>query len=133
MNRQSPQDTKVQVENLRRLVLVVDDETIILWGTASLLESLGYEVVRANSGSAALEALHDRHDISALLTDFQMPHMSGIELAEAARRLRPDLPIVISTGHTTLQSSTGRSWVTLAKPFTREELDEAIKHALAEG
>jgi DNA-binding NtrC family response regulator len=119
------------VDGARCVVLVVDDETIILWGTASLLESLGYDVIRANSGSAALEALRDRKEISALLTDFQMPRMSGIELAEAARKFRPELPVVIATGHMTLQSSAGRPWVTLAKPFTRDELDEAIKHALS--
>ncbi len=126
-------NAQTHVDQARCVVLVVDDETIILWGTASLLESLGYDVIRANSGSAALEALHDRKEIGALLTDFQMPRMSGIELAEAARQFRPDLPIVIATGHVTLQSSTGRPWVTLAKPFTRDELNDAVKRALADG
>jgi DNA-binding NtrC family response regulator len=125
-------NAQTHVDQARCVVLVVDDETIILWGTASLLESLGYEVIRASSGSAALEALHDRQEIGALLTDFQMPRMTGIELAEAARKFRPDLPVVIATGHSTLQSSTGRPWVTLPKPFTRDELGEAVKRALAE-
>jgi DNA-binding NtrC family response regulator len=125
-------NANVHVDQAQRVVLVVDDETIILWGTASLLESLGYRVIRANSGSAALEALQDRQDIGALLTDFQMPRMSGIELAEAARNLRPDLPVVIATGHTTLQTSEAHSWVTLAKPFTRDELDAAVQRALAD-
>jgi DNA-binding NtrC family response regulator len=117
------------VDNAQRLVLVVDDETIILWGTASLLESLGYRVLRANTGRAALEALRERPEIGAVLTDFQMPKMSGVELAEAARQLRPNLPVVIATGHTTLQGSQGRPWVTLAKPFTREELGDAVRRA----
>ncbi len=117
------------VDHPQRLILVVDDETIILWGTASLLESLGYRVIRANTGSSALKALQDRPEISAVLTDFQMPKMSGVELAEAARQLRPDLPVVIATGHTTLQASQGRPWVTLAKPFTREELGDAVRRA----
>jgi FixJ family two-component response regulator len=64
-----------------------------------------------------------------VLTDFQMPKMSGVELAEAARQLRPNLPVVIATGHTTLQGSQGRPWVTLAKPFTREELGDAVRRA----
>jgi DNA-binding NtrC family response regulator len=125
-------NAQTHVDQARCVVLVVDDETIILWGTASLLESLGYEVIRASSGSAALEALHDRQEIGVLLTDFQMPRMTGIELAEAARKLRPDLPVVIATGHQTLQGSAGRPWVTLPKPFTRDELEEAVKRALAE-
>jgi DNA-binding NtrC family response regulator len=117
------------VDNAQRLVLVVDDETIILWGTASLLESLGYRALRANTGRAALEALRERPEIGAVLTDFQMPKMSGVELAEAARQLRPNLPVVIATGHPTLQGSQGRPWVTLAKPFTREELGDAVRRA----
>lgn len=123
-------NVQAHVDQARHVVLVVDDETIILWGTAALLESLGYKVVRASSGSAALDALRDHQKIDALLTDFQMPRMSGIELAEAARHLRTDLPVVIATGHTTLQKSTGRAWVMLPKPFTRDELDDALKRAL---
>lgn len=122
-----------QIDQAQCVVLVVDDETIILWGTAALLESLGHKVIRANSGVRALEALHDCQEITALLTDFQMPNMSGIELAEEARRLRPDLPVIMATGHTSLQSTTGRPWVVLAKPFTRDELRDAIKCALATG
>lgn len=113
------------------VVLVVDDEAIILWGTASLLESLGYRAVRANSGCAALEALHDRSDICVLLTDFQMPAMTGIELAHAARAARPELPVIIATGNTSLHGSTGQPWLTLPKPFTREELYVAMQSALA--
>lgn len=120
------------VDDAPCLVLVVDDETIILWGTASLLESLGYGVIRASSGKAALEALNDKCEIGALLTDFQMPHMSGIELAEEARRMRPELPVIIATGHVTLQASTGRPWVTLPKPFTRDELGDAVRRAMDE-
>ncbi len=118
------------VDFTRRVVLVVDDDTIILWGTAAILESLGFEVIRANLGSAALEALRDRQEICALVTDFEMPRMSGIELAEAAQILRPDLAVVIATGHTTLKSGSGHHWITLAKPFTRDELQLAVTRAL---
>ena len=98
--------------NLRRcVVLAVDDETIILLGTAALLESLGYKVVRANSGRAALEALADRPEIGALLTDLQMPSMSGAELATTAQNLQPDLPVIIATGHSIFPNlSLARIW-----------------------
>jgi DNA-binding NtrC family response regulator len=132
MNGPTPVDPSTHTDQARCVVLVVDDETIILWGTASMLESLGYRVIRANTGSAALEALRDRQEIGALLTDFQMPGMSGIELAETARQLFPNLPVVIATGHTTLKNSIGRPWVTLAKPFTRDELGDAVKRAIAD-
>lgn len=124
-------NAQTHVDKPRPVVLVVDDETIILWGTASILESLGYKVIRANSGQAALAALHEHQEIGVLVTDFQMPRMSGIELAETARRLRPELPVIIATGHTTSQWTEERLWETLAKPFTRDELDVALKRALA--
>lgn len=115
----------------RCVVLVVDDETIILLGTAALLESLGYKVVRANSGRAALEALADRPDIGALLTDLQMPSMSGAELATTAQSLRPDLPVIIATGHSIMPESQGRPWINLPKPFTRADLARAMEIALS--
>lgn len=122
----------IMLMNLRRcVVLAVDDETIILLGTAALLESLGYKVVRANSGRAALEALADRPEIGALLTDLQMPSMSGAELATTAQNLRPDLPVIIATGHSILPESQGRPWVSLPKPFTRADLARAMEIALS--
>ncbi|MFM9976836.1 MAG: response regulator [Sphingomonadaceae bacterium] len=116
----------------RSVVLVVDDEAIILWGTASLLESIGYTVIRATSAMDALAALRDETVIDMLITDYQMPKMSGVELAVVARQLRPALPIVIATGDLTLNADACRSWITLPKPFTREELADAVARALSE-
>jgi CheY-like chemotaxis protein len=124
-------DHPMTSENPRQVVLAVDDEAIILWGTAALLESLGYDVVRANSGMAALQLILNRPDIGTLVTDFQMPIMSGVELAEAVRTVRPDLPVIIATGHTSLQSRTGHAWTTISKPFTRDELAHALSSAIA--
>lgn len=111
------------------VVLAVDDEALILWGTAALLESMGYNVVRAKSGALALDALRDNPEIGTLLTDYQMPNMSGIELAIAARAFRPDLPVIIATGHANLQNREGHSWMTIAKPYTRDELADALAAA----
>ena len=112
------------------VVLAVDDEALILWGTAALLESLGYNVVRVNSGALALDALRENPEIGTLLTDYQMPNMSGTELATAARALRPNLPVVIATGHANLQSREGLAWMTIiAKPYTRDELADALAAA----
>lgn len=113
----------------RPVVLAVDDEALILWGTAALLESMGYDVVRANSGAMALDALRENPDIGTLLTDYQMPNMSGTELAIAARALRPGLPVIIATGHASLQNREGHSWMTIAKPYTRDELADALTAA----
>ena len=114
----------------RCVILVVDDDPIILWGTASLLEALHFEIVRANSGKAALEALRNRRDISVLVTDFEMPQMSGVELAREAQTARPNLAVVIATGHTSFNTNLSEPWVTLAKPFTSDGLQNAITLAM---
>jgi CheY-like chemotaxis protein len=111
------------------VVLAVDDEAIILWSTSVLLESLGHDVVRASSGALALEALRGHPEITTLLTDFQMPNMSGVELAEAVRIVRPDIPVVIATGHASLATREGHEWTTISKPFTCAELADAIAEA----
>jgi CheY-like chemotaxis protein len=114
------------------VVLAVDDEALILWGTAALLESLGYNVVRANSGALALHALRADPDIAILITDFQMPNMSGTQLAEAATALRPDLPVIIATGDASLRGGEDQAWRALAKPYTRDELAHVITVAVSD-
>ena len=72
-------------------VLVVDDEALIVVLTASWLEDLGCEVETAFNGSQALTKLwNDRH-IEVLITDVNMPGISGYQLAERAKEMRPEL------------------------------------------
>ncbi|KRB93004.1 hybrid sensor histidine kinase/response regulator [Noviherbaspirillum sp. Root189] len=80
-------------------VLVVDDEPDVMEMAAALFRSIGYEVFTANNGPAALEVLERTNDISVLFSDVMMPSMSGIELAKRARRLRPDMKILLASGY----------------------------------
>ncbi|MFC7513420.1 PAS domain S-box protein [Herbaspirillum sp. GCM10030257] len=80
-------------------VLVVDDEPDVMEMAAALFRSIGYEVFTANNGPAALEVLERTKDISVLFSDVMMPSMSGIELAKRARRLRPDMKILLASGY----------------------------------
>lgn len=78
-------------------ILVVDDEPNLLDIVSSLLQMLGYEHRTASDGVAALEVLR-QESFSVLITDIYMPRMNGLELVEQARRLDPDLGIIVITG-----------------------------------
>lgn len=80
-------------------LLVVDDEPSILETLRRTLEHHGYRVLTARNGAQAL-AEFDLHadDIQAVITDVMMPEMDGVALCRALRELRPDLPLVVSSG-----------------------------------
>src|SRR5215510_7100470 len=86
----------------RCVLLFVDDDFLISLSTASLLEDLGHTVIKASSGADALVVLRDGQAIDLMITDYAMPGMTGLQLAEEARRLRPDLPILLATGYADL-------------------------------
>jgi two-component system, cell cycle sensor histidine kinase and response regulator CckA len=80
-------------------ILFVDDEDMLARLGQAALERLGYEVVACTSGLVALDtfrAAPERFDL--VITDHTMPHMTGIDLIHALRRLRPALPIILCTG-----------------------------------
>ncbi|CAM3694144.1 Response regulatory domain-containing protein [Bordetella sputigena] len=81
------------------LILVADDEILLAEMLADLLEDAGHEVLTAPHGKAALELMRDRRP-DLLITDFMMPLMTGLELAEAVRTesAMRNLPIVLVTG-----------------------------------
>lgn len=81
------------------LVLVVDDEKSILAVARGVLESHGYRTLLAADGTEALAIFAQREqEIDAVLTDVLMPFMDGVTLVRALRRLRPQLPVIASTG-----------------------------------
>jgi PAS domain S-box-containing protein len=86
-------------EDTTEKVLVVDDEPDVMDLAATLFRNIGYEVYTANNGYDALEILQRSADIAVLFSDVMMPHMNGIELAIQARRLRPDMKILLASGY----------------------------------
>jgi PAS domain S-box-containing protein len=80
-------------------LLFVDDEDMLARLGQAALERLGYEVVACTSGQEALETFRVAPERFALvITDHMMPHMTGIDLTHALRRIRPALPIILYTG-----------------------------------
>lgn len=108
------------------LVLLVDDHPLVRESTAEMLASLGYKVVQSSSGEEAVELLDQGLAPELIVTDHLMPGISGVELAEAARRRWPSVPVLVISGY----SDPGRlppNLPCLMKPFRRAELEARIQ------
>jgi CheY-like chemotaxis protein len=83
----------------RVTVLVVDDVPQVRATAVSILKRIGCNVLDTYSGEEALKLLETRPEIQVLLADVRMPGMTGTELADEARRLRPDLSVIFTSGY----------------------------------
>ena len=102
------------------VVLLVDDEEVIRTTTAQMLADMGYTVLEATTAKEALSHLNDPR-IDLLVTDHQMPGMSGTELAREAQARRPGLPILIISGFAEVED-VAPDLPRLMKPFRASEL-----------
>jgi signal transduction histidine kinase/FixJ family two-component response regulator len=115
-------------------ILIVEDNADVQEAVIDALDSLGYLTALARDGREALRVLHSRNDIDLLFTDHVMPgDLSGVELARQARKLRPGLKVLLTSGyakHTTSNSRNAEGFPSIAKPYRRSELAESIRAAL---
>jgi len=112
-------------------VLLVEDNPHVLAFARHLLEDLNYEVLAADCGERALELLGEGKEVDLLLADVVMPGLSGIDLADAVRKLKPNLPVVLATGYSDeILRGSGADFEVLRKPYDTESLDKAIVGAL---
>jgi signal transduction histidine kinase/CheY-like chemotaxis protein len=117
----------------RMTILVVDDDPLIAMSTVDMLQDLGHEVVGAQSGAQALEVLQKNGKFDLLITDFSMPNMTGVQLAKAARELRPELPILLATGYAELPPGSDLDLPRIGKPYLQEQLAAEISKAMRHG
>jgi PAS domain S-box-containing protein len=112
-------------------ILLVDDDSAVRDVTATILQEIGYAVVEAGSGGAAIEILA-REPVDILLVDYAMPGMNGIETATAAREVRPDLPVLFVTGYADLTAlrEVGEDRI-VQKPFRDNELEQKLRRFVA--
>jgi two-component system cell cycle sensor histidine kinase/response regulator CckA len=120
----------------RPRILVVDDEPAVRRFVVEALRSSGYDPVGAGSGREALSALYaESQTPTLLLTDIEMPGMTGIELAARVRADRPGIRVVLMTGRETsaarARERAGLVEGVLLKPFGLAELLDAVIDALA--
>ena len=119
-------------------ILVVEDDATVREHVVAQLKALGYHVLQASSGAMAMEVLMQAPDIDLLFTDVVMPGgMGGRDLADAARRLRPDLKVLFTSGYTEnsiVHDGRLDSGVKLlSKPYRRKQLASKIREVLDEG
>jgi CheY-like chemotaxis protein len=112
-------------------VLLVDDDSAVREVTAGILHDLGYGVIEAGSGGAALDLLDREAEIDLLLLDFAMPGMNGAEVAREVHARRPGLPILFVTGYadTEVLAAAGDGGI-LRKPFVEKDLAAKVRSAL---
>jgi signal transduction histidine kinase len=103
-------------------VLVVDDDPIVLSGTAAMLEDLGHVATEAESAESALRALLSDANFDLVITDHAMPGMTGTELAARIRHSWPALPVAIATGYAELPGDGDPGLPRLSKPYRQQEL-----------
>ena len=106
-------------------VLLVDDDAEVRAVTAAYLNEMGHRVVEAADGTAALDLLKTDEEADLLIADFAMPGMTGLELAEKARALRPGLRVLLVTGYADPERMPD-GYPVLHKPFGREELASKV-------
>src|SRR3954469_7129246 len=107
-------------------VLVVEDNPMSRATAVDMFIDLGFAVFDAYNGYHALALLDRRPEISLLFVDVRMPGMSGPELAEAVRRRRPDIKIVLTSGYVGEEAvPSGLAFV--PKPWRVEQVAKAIE------
>lgn len=125
------QPSETRLEAPPSTILVVDDDVLIAMSTVDMLEDLGHTVIEANSGPKALEILQRDVPIDLILTDYAMPGMTGVELAQAARTLRPGLPVLLATGYAELQETSNFDFPRLTKPYQQHQLASHVARLLS--
>jgi signal transduction histidine kinase len=95
-------DKREMVEEVpkgQETILIVEDDARVRDTVEGMIESLGYHVLRANNGPHALEVLEETKEVALMFTDIVMPAgMTGVDLAREAKRRRPDLKVLLTSG-----------------------------------
>ncbi|MDH0896265.1 MULTISPECIES: response regulator [Pseudomonas] len=82
-----------------KTVLLVEDDDVVRQLTVEVLEEFGYRVHALRDGPSALEVLRGDQPFDLLMSDIGLPGMDGRALVEAARQLRPTLPVLFASGY----------------------------------
>jgi PAS domain S-box-containing protein len=117
-------------------ILVIDDEEIVCRTARSALEHYGYTVVVSENGRHGLELLSKLdYAVDLVVLDMTMPGMSGEETLKRLRTIRPELPVILSSGYNEVEATrklTGKGLVGfIQKPYSASRLAQQIKIALA--
>src|SRR5277367_5533701 len=118
-------------------ILVVDDQEMMRDSLATTLVREGHEVIAAGDGTAAVQRLQSPARFDLLITDLKMPRMTGIELLAEAKKLRPEMPVVLMTAFATVNTAVEAmklgAYDYIQKPFDGQQIkllvDRALEHS----
>ena len=114
------------VEPVRPTVLLVEDEELVRLVIGDELRDAGYEVVEASNGTEALDMLNNGAAVDLLFTDIRMPgELSGWDVAERARSVRPDIPVIYASGFSDDQQRIVPGAYYFKKPYRASAIIEA--------
>src|SRR5687767_7093234 len=112
-----------------RVILVVDDNQLVAMTLSDTLREAGFAVLTVNSGKEALMLIEQARELAAVVTDIKLEAgTDGWQVAERARELHPDIPVVYITGHSAhLHDSCGvPDSRMLQKPFVGRQIIDAV-------
>lgn len=116
-------------------ILIVDDEESVRKSLAGVMKDEGYEVVTAGSGMEGIELLGEVQP-SVTLLDIAMPEMDGIETLRRLKEARPEMPVVMITGHGTIETAVKTTkmgaYDFIVKPPELQHLTLVVKHGIEE-
>lgn len=92
-------------EDSGKIILLADDELMLRDLLAELLESSGFNVIKVTSGDEVLKVLTEEMKVDLLIIDYNMPGMNGLECVEHIRKLNYKIPVILSTGSLSIESS----------------------------
>ena len=114
-------------------VLLVDDDAAVLRMAAAILKRAGFQVIRASNGLEALQVYESyAGHIDLLVTDLDMPEISGLELVARLSAIHPSIRVVVTSGGPRLEDPALRRYPIVSKPFGAAALLQAVRAALRE-
>ena len=130
-------ETALDLPGGNESILLVDDEPALVDAGCQMLEHLGYRVNTAGGSMAALNLFRQMHkEIDMVITDMTMPKMNGEKLAIELLKIRPDIPIIINTGYSSILSDEKLSTLGIKamihKPVIKAELARLVRDILDE-
>jgi signal transduction histidine kinase/ligand-binding sensor domain-containing protein/ActR/RegA family two-component response regulator len=116
-------------------ILLVDDEKALTEMGTQMLERLGYEVEGISNALSALETFRLEPDrFQLVISDLTMPHMTGIQLAEELKKIKPDIPIIICSGYSAILTEEQINALGISdyimKPVIKSELAQVVRRVL---
>src|SRR5947208_14510980 len=114
-------------------ILIVDDQDVMRDSLAATLARQGHEVVAATDGPGAISRLSGSR-FELMISDLKMPKMSGTELLAEARKIRPEMPVVLMTAFATVSTAVEAmklgAYDYIQKPFDGEEIKLMVERTL---